>query len=284
MVKGGIKMKSKIVLDSSGDLHSFSEADFACVPLTIHAGEREFVDDETLDREDMLAYLQEHKGKSTTSCPGVGDYLQAFGDADEVYCVTITSHLSGSYNAASVAARTFQEQHPDRRVHVFDSLSTGPSMILMAEKLRDLIREALPFEAIVSGVEAYKRKLKLIFTLESLHNLAANGRVPFAVAAVTGMLGIRVIGRASEEGKLEVVGKARGEKKLLAQQLSRILDMGYEGGKLIIQHCENAAGASALAEALRNVFPAAKIRIGQTGGLCSFYAERGGMIIGFEAN
>lgn len=277
-------MKSKIVLDSSGDLHSFSDVDFACVPLTIHSGEREFVDDVNLNREEMLSFLEEHKTKSTTSCPGVGDYLQAFGDADQVFCVTITSQLSGSYNAASVAARTYEEQHPSSHVHVFDSLSTGPSMILMAERLRELIREALPFDAIVSGVEAYKRKLKLIFTLESLHNLAANGRVPFAVAAVTGMLGIRIIGRASEEGKLEVVGKARGEKKLLAEQLRRIRDMGYAGGKLIIQHCENAAGASALAVALRDAFPTAKIRIGQTGGLCSFYAERGGMIIGFEAN
>ena len=277
-------MKSKIVLDSSGDLHSFSDVDFVCVPLTIHSGEREFVDDETLNREEMLGFLEEHKTKSTTSCPGVGDYLQAFGDADQVFCVTITSQLSGSYNAASVAARTYEEQHPSSHVHVFDSLSTGPSMILMAERLRELIREALPFDAIVSGVEAYKRKLKLIFTLESLHNLAANGRVPFAVAAVTGMLGIRIIGRASEEGKLEVVGKARGEKKLLAEQLRRIRDMGYAGGKLIIQHCENASGASALAVALRDAFPTAKIRIGQTGGLCSFYAERGGMIIGFEAN
>lgn len=277
-------MKSKIVLDSSGDLHSFSDVDFACVPLIIHAGERDFVDDATLDREEMLNFLQEHKGKSTTACPGVGDYLQAFDDAEQVFCITITSQLSGSYNAASVAARTYQEQHPGRRVHVFDSLSTGPSMILMAEKLRDLIREALPFETVVSGVEAYRRKLKLIFTLESLHNLAANGRVPFAVAAVTGMLGIRIVGRASEEGKLEVIGKARGEKKLLAEQLRRIRDMGYAGGKLIIQHCENAAGASALAAALRNAFPNGKIRIGLTGGLCSFYAERGGMIIGFESN
>lgn len=277
-------MKSKIVLDSSGDLHSFSDVDFACVPLIIHAGGRDFVDDATLDREEMLNFLQEHKGKSTTACPGVGDYLQAFDDAEQVFCITITSQLSGSYNAASVAARTYQEQHPGRRVHVFDSLSTGPSMILMAEKLRDLIREALPFEAVVSGVEAYRRKLKLIFTLESLHNLAANGRVPFAVAAVTGMLGIRIVGRASEEGKLEVIGKARGEKKLLAEQLRRIRDMGYAGGKLIIQHCENAAGASALAAALRNAFPNGKIRIGLTGGLCSFYAERGGMIIGFESN
>lgn len=277
-------MKSKIVLDSSGDLHSFSDVDFACVPLTIHSGEREFVDDANLNREEMLSFLEEHKTKSTTSCPGVGDYLHAFGDADQVFCVTITSQLSGSYNAASVAACTYEEQHPSSHVHVFDSLTTGPSMILMAERLRELIREALPFDAIVSGVEAYKRKLKLIFTLESLHNLAANGRVPFAVAAVTGMLGIRIIGRASEEGKLEVVGKARGEKKLLAEQLRRIRDMGYAGGKLIIQHCENAAGASALAVALRDAFPTAKIRIGHTGGLCSFYAERGGMIIGFEAN
>lgn len=277
-------MQSKIVMDSSGDLQTFSEVDFACAPLVIRAGDREFVDDETLVLSDMLDYLLTHKGKSTTACPGVGDYLHAFGEAENVYCITITSHLSGSYNAAMVAARTYMEQHPDRSAHVFDSRSTGPAMILMAEKLRELIRAGLPFAEVVAGVEAYQKKLRLVFTLESLHNLAANGRVPFALAAVTGILGIRFIGRASDEGKLEMIGKARGEKKLLTEQLRHIREMGYNGKKMVIHHCENPGGASALAVALRNVFPEAKIRIGQTGGLCGFYAERGGMIIGFETN
>ena len=94
-------------MDSSGDLQHFEGVDFASVPLKILAGDREFVDDENADVQELVAFLREYKGKASTSCPGVGEYLEAFGDADEVYCVTITSNLSGSYNAAEVAARTY---------------------------------------------------------------------------------------------------------------------------------------------------------------------------------
>ena len=107
-------MEYKIVMDSAGDLRAIEGADFACVPLKITAGEREFVDDSRIDVEEMVRYLKSYKGKAVTACPGVGEYLEAFGDAENVYCVTITSGLSGSYNAAMVAARTYQASRPPR--------------------------------------------------------------------------------------------------------------------------------------------------------------------------
>lgn len=275
-------MENKIIMDSSGDLQVFDGVDFASVPLRITAGEREFVDDVSMDVEDMVRYLKAYKGKAITACPGVGDYLEAFGDAENVYCITITSALSGSYNAAMVAAKTWKEQHSEGHVHVFDSLTTGPEMILMAEKIRELIREKLSFDSVVQTVKSYQEKTRLMFSLESLHNLANNGRVSVAVAAVAGILGIRLIGRSSAEGTLEPTGKVRGEKKLVPELVRQILDMGYNGGKVIINHCLNSEAAHKLKDAIREQFPAAVIRIGKTGGLCSFYAEQGGLLIGFE--
>ncbi len=275
-------MENKIVLDSSGNLHAFSGVDFASVPLKIIASDREFVDNEHMDVEEMVKYLRAHKGKVSTACPGVGDYLDAFGDAENVYCVTITSNLSGSYNAARIAAQTYEEKHPGRRVHVFDSLSTGGEMALIAEKLRDLICEKLSFERIVEQVKNYQQKTKLMFSLESLHNLANNGRVSVAVAAVSGILGIRLIGKASDEGTLQPIGKARGEKKLIAELLRHFADLGYEGGKMRIDHCDNLPAATALKQLLLSRFPTADVAIGKCGALCSFYAEQGGLIIGFE--
>ena len=125
-------MSNKIVLDSSGNLLQMEGVDFTSVPLKILIGDKEFVDDERTDVMEMVRFLKEYKGKTSTACPGVGEYLEAFGNADNVYCVTITSNLSGSYNAAEVAARTYQEQHPNAHIHVFDSLSTGPEMALIA--------------------------------------------------------------------------------------------------------------------------------------------------------
>ena len=275
-------MNSKIVLDSSGNLQRFEEIDFASVPLKILAGDREFVDDETTNVQEMVHFLGEYKGKATTSCPGVGEYLEAFGDAENVYCVTITSNLSGSYNAAEVAARTYQEQHPERKVHVFDSLSTGGEMALIAEKIRELLNEKTSFEDVVQKVKAYQQKTHLLFSLESLHNLANNGRVPGAVAALAGMLGIRLIGKASDVGTLQPIGKARGEKKLIPELVKHLCEMGYQGGKVRIDHCVNPNAAARLRDAILERFPAADIRIGVNGALCSFYAEKGGLLIGFE--
>lgn len=276
-------MKSRIVMDSAGDLQAFTDVDYTCVPLKITAGEKEFVDDRHLDVEAMVRFLKTYKGKAVTACPGIGDYLDAFGDAENIYCVTITSGLSGSYNAAMVAARTYQEKHPDRRVHVFDSLSAGPEMLLLAEKIRDLMMEKYTFDAIVENAKAYQEKTRLMFSLESLHNLANNGRVSVAVATVAGMLGIRLVGKASDAGTLEPIGKARGEKKLVPELIRQLRAMGYNGGKMLIDHCINAEAAGKLRAAVLEQFPAAVIRIGKTGGLCSFYAESGGLLIGFEA-
>ena len=275
-------MDYKIVMDSAGDLLEMEQAEFSNVPLKILAGEREFVDDATTDVAEMVEYMRTYVGKSSTACPSAGEYLEAFGDAEDVYCVTITSGLSGSYNAACIAAQTYLEQHPQRRVHVFDSLTAGPEMTLVAEKIRELVHQKLPFDKIVSMVEEYNLKTQLAFSLESLHNLAQNGRVPVAVAKIAGMLSIRLVGKASDEGTLQPTGKARGDQKVPGELLKQLLSMGYKGGRVRIHHCYNLPSAQRLKNAILEKFLQASIIIQKTNALCSFYAEKGGMLVGFE--
>ena len=275
-------MDYKIVMDSAGDLLEMEQAEFSNVPLKILAGDREFVDDATTDVAEMVEYMRTYVGKSSTACPSAGEYLEAFGDAEDVYCVTITSGLSGSYNAACIAAQTYLEQHPQRRVHVFDSLTAGPEMTLVAEKIRELVHQKLPFDKIVSMVEEYNLKTQLAFSLESLHNLAQNGRVPVAVAKIAGMLSIRLVGKASDEGTLQPTGKARGDQKVPGELLKQLLSMGYKGGRVRIHHCYNLPSAQRLKNAILEKFLQASIIIQKTNALCSFYAEKGGMLVGFE--
>ena len=275
-------MDVKIVMDSAGDLREMENVAFANVPLKIVAGEREFVDDATTNVEEMVEYMSNFVGKSSTACPSTGEYLEAFGDAEDVYCVTITSGLSGSYNSAAIAAQTYQEQHPGRRVHVFDSLSAGPEMTLVAEKIRELVHQKLPFEKIVSMVEEYNLKTQLVFSLESLHNLAQNGRVPVAVAKLAGILSLRLVGKASDEGTLQPTGKARGDQKVPGELLKQLISLGYKGGRVRIHHCCNLPSAEKLKQAILEKFPKASIVIHKAGALCSYYAEKGGMLVGFE--
>lgn len=274
-------MDARIVMDSAGDIKRLENADFVSVPLKIMTDLREFIDDETIRVEEMVAHLKAYKGKSGTACPSVGEYLEAFGEAQSVYCITITSNLSGSYNAAKIAAETYKGQHPERNAFVFDSLSTGPEMVLLAQKIRGLIHEKVPFQQVVERGKAYLEKTRLAFSLECLNNLANNGRVPVAVAKLAGILNIRLTGIAYE-GRLKPIGKARGEKKVGPELMKILADQGYAGGRVLINHCLNSAGAENLRKLILEEFPAAKVDIGETGGLCSFYTEQGGLLVGFE--
>ncbi|MBE6542840.1 MAG: DegV family protein [Ruminococcaceae bacterium] len=278
-------MNYKIIADSSSNIRRF-EFPYECttVPLKISTDEKEFTDNDALEIENMLVYLEGYSGKSTTSCPNVSDYITAFGDAENVFCITITSGLSGSYNSASAAKSEYESMHPKRHVYVIDSLSTGPEMKLIVEKLRELISEGLSFDEICCAIEEYQKNTALIFSLESLKNLANNGRVSHMTAKLAGALGIRIVGKASDVGTLETLSKSRGEKKAIEDIIKNMLLRGYNGGKVRIDHCLNPVAASVLKEKLLAKFEDADIVIGNTYGLCSFYAERGGLMIGYEAN
>lgn len=275
-------MSIRIVSDSSADLLCLEGADFVSVPMHVVTDERDFCDDAKLDTVEMLSYMESYSGKSGSACPGVGDYLLAFGDAEEIFCVTITSGLSGSYNAARAAAMQYEEAHEGRRVFVIDTRSTGPESTLIIEKLQKMIGEGLTFEVIVSEIERYCRRTHLIFCLQSLHNLAANGRANPVVAKLAGFLGIRVIGRASEKGELEMLTKSRGGERAIADIIKHMKDNGYRGGRVRIHHAENPRAAMVLKKRLLSEFEGAQITVSRTRGLCSFYAERGGLLVGFE--
>lgn len=275
-------MKIKIVTDSASNLMSLEGVDFQSVPLKIMTDEKEFVDDINLDVEAMADYFSSHKGKSGTACPGVGDWLGAFEGYDLIFCVTIISRISGSYNAAMTAKQQYEEENPGKKVFVLDSYSAGPEMKFHLEKCRELVLAGKDFHTISEELQAYKdNHTALIFCLESMSNLANNGRVNPAVAKLATILGIRVVGDVGEEG-LHPTNKCRGEKRAILEILRNMKRIGYRGGRVMIDHCYNESAAKRLKEAICAEFPDGEILIDKTRGLCTFYAEKGGLMIGFE--
>ena len=274
----------RIVVDSSASLYQLDGVDFAAVPLKIVTDEREYLDDGTLDAVEMATTLRTYKGKTSTSCPNIGDWLEAYEGADEIYAITITGTLSGSCNAAQLAAEEYQAEHPGAQVFVLDSLSTGAESRLLVERLAALIKAGKPFDTVCEEIRAYHEHTHLLFALESLANLARNGRVKPAVAAVARMLGIRVIGQASDAGDLEVLCKTRGEHGALERMVLEMKAHGLTNGRVHIDHCCNAAAAERLKHMVHAVFPEAKVEVGTCGALCSYYAEYGGLMVGYEDN
>lgn len=272
----------RIVADSSANVLSVKSIPFAVAPLKVITNEKEFTDDGVLDVDAMVAWFDSYKGKSKTSCPNPGDWLEAFGDAEEVYCVTITSGLSGSYNAACAAKQMYEAENQGKRVCVIDSLSAGPELVLIIEELEKYIAQDMTFEEICESIEAYKQTTGLTFMLESLKNFAANGRVSPAVAKIAGVLGIRIVGKASDQGTLEPTNKCRGEAKSLQTIVSHMETLGLSKGKVRIAHCSNQEAAKRLKEMILAKWPEVDVQIHICRGLCSYYAEKGGLLVGFE--
>lgn len=277
-----LNKKIKIVADSSSDVLKLSNASYCSAALKIITKDKEFVDDKNLDVNAMVTYLGEYNGKTTTSCPNSADWLEAFGDAEEIYCVTITATLSGSYNAAVMAKQTYEEMYPERKVYVLNSLSTGPEMALIIDKIEELILKEIAFDEICAKIESYSQKTGLLFMLESMRNLANNGRVSHLVAKMAGILGIRLVGKANDKGDLEPLDKCRGEAKALRSISDNLKKSGLSKGKVKIAHCFNEGLALKLKEIIETEFAGAKVEVYQCRGLCSFYAEKGGLLIGFE--
>lgn len=271
-----------IVADSSADLRGLCGVQFGVAPLKIITKEKEYVDDTSLDVEKMVSELAKYKGKSSSSCPNSSDWLNAFGDAKYIFCVTITATLSGSYNAAMMAKAEYEEQYPDRRVFVLNSLSAGPELKLMIDKIKELCLAGLDFDTVCERVTEYTQSTGLLFMLESLKNFANNGRVSPIVAKAVGLLGIRLVGKASDKGDLQPLDKCRGEQKALKAIVNRLKSSGLEKGRVIIDHCFNPTAAGALKGQINLEFPHAVVEVGKCHGLCSFYAEKGGLLVGFE--
>ena len=275
-------MRYQIVSDSSSNILHIEGVNYTTVPLKIVAGEKEYVDNAALNVRGMVDDLKSYKGKSGSSCPNAQEWLEAFGDAEMVFGVTISRNLSGSYNAAQQAAQDFAEEHPDAKIHIFDTLSAGPEMAMVTEKIVELVKKGLSFEEIVAGVRDYQNHTHILFCLESMNNLARNGRVNPAVAKIASVLGIRACGDA-QNGQIIPSQKPRGQKKATEVLAAMIRERGFSNDSwLRIAHCFGETQAQLLIDAVKKDFPNARYTIEPTGALCSFYAEEGGLMIAME--
>lgn len=279
-------MKWKIIADSGCDYRSLDnlapDTEFVSVPLTIQVGETIYRDDAQLNIDQMMEEMYATTTASKSACPSPDDYMKAFDGADHIVVVTITGTLSGSYNSAEIAKKIYLEEHPDTRIHVIDSLSAGGEVDLLVRKLNHLVTEGFDFEQVVDGITVYQAKTKLLFVLAKVDNLVKNGRLSKLIGTVVGLLNIRMVGEASKTGTLELLQKARGQKKAIKAAFDELIKAGYTGGHITITHRNNEKFIEQFSELIREKFAHASIEVLPTSGLCSFYAEEGGLLMGYE--
>ena len=287
LLKGDYNMKWKIVTDTGSNLRTIDnlpkETAFDIVPLIITLNEESFVDDANLDVEALVKKMTESENTST-ACPAPGVYAEKFKGADNVICFTISNQVSGSFNSAKLGRDIALEENPAANIHVFNSKSAGGEMDLLIFKALELIENGLSFDEVISGLNDYHQNTYVGYMLQSIDNLVKNGRVSKVIGSLVGLLNINVLGIRSEEGTIDVSDRVRGEKRAIRRFLKDMSSNGLNGQRIEISHVNNQNLAETLAEKIKNDFPEAEIGIRQTSGLCSFYAEDGGLIVGYERN
>lgn len=274
----------KIVSDSSSNVFHVEGLNYVTVPMKVIAEDKEFIDTPELDLQNMVDTLKNHKGKSGSSCPNVQEWLDAFEGDEDIIGITISKNLSGSYNSAKQAAEEFMQTHPGRKVFIVDSMSAGPEQMMLIEKMKELIEAGCDFETVKEKTLEYQNRTHILFCLESLTNLARNGRVSPAVAKIAGVLGMRVVGDA-QNGQIVPIHKPRGHKKAMQTLVAMMEERGMQDGDLVrVAHCFGQQQAEDLKATTLERFPGVRFIIEPTTALCSFYAEAGGLMIGFEGS
>lgn len=275
-----------IVADSSCEIRELKNpapgVSFALAPFKIRVGEREYVDLPTLNVQQMLQAMNEYNGASTSACPSPEEWAEYFLQADQVFAFTISSNLSGSYNAAMAARDMVLEDHPEKKIFVLDTLSCSGALGDAAELANTLIGEGQKFEDICFALQKFAETTHILFALASFDNLVKNGRVSKVVGFIAGKLNMRVLGRATDTGFIEFFFKTRGESRGLARILEEMQAMDYHGQRtVVISHCNNAEGAHLLEHGIHELWPDAPVAILPCAGLTSFYAQDRGMIVAY---
>ncbi|MDE5863801.1 MAG: DegV family protein, partial [Lachnospiraceae bacterium] len=233
-------MKFKIVGDSCTDFTSedMKKEYMVSVPLTIDVGGFEVVDDEKFDQADFLKRVAEYEGCPKSACPSPESYIQSFADASEIFVVTLSSQLSGSYNSAELAKNMYMEEHPEVKIQVFDSKSASSGQFLLVHLIEKLALEGRGFEEIVDKVTAVRDEMETVFVLETLDTLRKNGRLTGVKALVATALNIKPYMKAVD-GSIAQAGQARGMKKALDKMAEYIGEIGKNLSEktVVIAHC-----------------------------------------------
>ena len=277
-------MSYKIVIDSCGELLNQWKQDkhFQSVPLTLTVGSENILDDSTFDQADFLQKVAACPECPKSACPSPESYRRAFDcDAERVYCVTLSSELSGSYNSAVLGASLLHEENKNKKIHVFNSCSASVGQTLIAMKILQCEKSGLPFEDVISVVNKYIEEQHTFFVLENLETLRKNGRLSRVKALVASALKIKPIMGSTPEGTICQLDQARGMNKALVKMVDKIMEatVNSENRVLAISHCNSPKRAYMLRDAIQERMKLADIVVLDTAGVSSMYANDGGIIV-----
>ena len=277
-------MSYKIVVDSCGELPERCKNDphFESVPLVLDIDGHSVIDDETFDQADFLKRVAASPNCPKSSCPSPERYLEAYTcEAENVYAVTLSAELSGSYNSAELGKKLYKEEKGEKNIYVFNSRSASIGETLIALKIEECEKEGLGFQQVIEKVEAYIESQHTYFVLESLEALRKNGRLSNLKAFVANALNIKPVMGSTPEGTICQLDQARGINRALKKMVDYIADgvKNPEEKVLAISLCNCPARAEMVKEEILKRIHVKDVLVLDTAGVSSLYASDGGVIV-----
>lgn len=277
-------MTYQVIGDSCTDLPAsmLQDPHVAKVPLSIQVGRDTIIDDETFDQMQLLQKMKAWPDAPKTACPSPHAYMEKFREDGDNYIVTLSSRLSGSYNAAVKAVELYREEGGKANVHVFDSKSATAGQAQIALLIRELAEKKTPFEQLVKLVEEKISRMQTMFVLENLDNLRKNGRLTRVQSLVTGALRVKLLMGATREGEIEKLGQGLSIRQTLGRMVAYMgKNAGSMGRRLVITHCNCPERAEYVREQAVQKGLFDEIIIAATGGIATVYANDGGVVVAY---
>lgn len=276
-------MSYKIVVDSCCDLPSEYRKDprFQVIPLILQIDDYSIIDDETFDQADYLAKVAASENCPRTACPSPELYMKSFiCDADDIYVVTLTSKLSGSYNSALLGKNLYLEEHEFKNIHIVDSLSACCGEAQIALKAMELADSGMPFDQVVENLEKYRDEMLTYFVLDSLETLRKNGRLTGVKALVATTLNIKPV-CCAVEGEIAQKSQGIGIRKALIRMTELVAGeiLNPEEKTLMITHVNCYERAAVVKDLLLKKLPFRKALIVDAAGVATTYAGDGGIVV-----
>lgn len=276
-------MDYRIVGDSCCDLTKIElgKEQFISVPLTLQVDDVYITDDDTFDQGQFIKLVANSKGCPKSACPAPETYMDAYATADDIYVVTLSAELSGSYNSAVLAKNLYLEENGAKNIHIFNSRGASSTQLLICRMIDKLAGAKVAFSDVVTQVEAYIESQNTYFVLETLDFLRKNGRLTKVQAILAGALNIKPVMGANSNGEIVKLEQVRGIKKALMKMVDQVVkdSNGWETLDLVIAHCNCRERAIMVKEELLKKAPFRSIDIIDTRGVSTLYAGDGGVII-----
>ncbi len=249
---------TQLFTDTSANLpvEIIDEYGIEVVPFSYTIDGVEYISEREFDGNAFYAAMRAGS-EVKTSMVNAGTFIERFKAAldagRDVLYIGMSGGISGTANAALMAKQELDEEYPDRKIIVIDTLAASLGEGLFVIKAAEQLNDGVALDAIEEDIRAQVPSMCQSFTVGDLKYLKKTGRVSGAAAIIGNVLSIHPILVGDYEGKIVVKAKVRGMKRTLDALAERYAELALNKTETIgIAHADNEEGKAYLVQRLRD--------------------------------